>query len=164
MDRPITASWRLTSPTNVRQRIRSGLPPGRSGCPPPTGAAYGCDLIADGVGQQTPLGPVFRRVPPPTRVQLERLLATLTCRIARHLVRRGWLREDAEGGALTGEDLGDSALGTLRAHSIPYRMAVGPNAGRKALTLRTLLGREADCDLRFPCVAGEPARNSWSSF
>jgi hypothetical protein len=83
-------------------------------------------LVADGVWQPTPLGPEFRRVPPPTRAQLERLLATLTRRIARHLVRRGWLREDAEGAALTGEDLGDSGLGTLRAHSITYRIAVGP--------------------------------------
>jgi hypothetical protein len=83
-------------------------------------------------------------VPPPTRAQLERLLATLTRRIARHLVRRGWLAEDAEGAQLTGEDLGDSGLGTLRAHSITYRIAVGPNAGRKALTLRTLPGRDQD--------------------
>ena len=98
--------------------------------------------MADGVWQQTPAGPEFRRVPPPTRAQLDRLLATLTRRIARHLVRRGWLSEDAEGAALTGEDLGDSGLGTLRAHSITYRIAVGPNAGRKALTLRTLPGRE----------------------
>jgi hypothetical protein len=48
--------------------------------------------------------------------QLDPLLATLTKRIARHLVRRGWLAEDAEGAALTGEDLGDSGLGQLRAH------------------------------------------------
>jgi hypothetical protein len=58
--------------------------------------------------------------------QLKRLVATLTKRIARHLVRRGWLAEDAEGAALTGEDLGDSGLGQLRAHSITYRIAVGP--------------------------------------
>ena len=101
-------------------------------------------LVADGVWQQTPLGLQFRRVPPPTRVQLERLLATLTRRIARHLVRRGWLREDAEGAQLSGDDLGDEGLGTLRAHSITYRISVGPNAGRKALTLRTLPGRGAD--------------------
>jgi hypothetical protein len=101
-------------------------------------------LIADGVWQQTSTGPAFRRVPPPTREQLERLLATLTGRIARHLVRRGWLSEDAEGAQLTGEDLGDPGLGTLRAHSITYRIAVGPNAGRKALTLRTLPGREEE--------------------
>jgi hypothetical protein len=32
----------------------------------------------------------------------------------------------------------------LRAHSITYRIAVGPNAGRKALTLRTLPGHDDD--------------------
>jgi len=36
---------------------------------------------------------------------------------------RGWLAEDAEGAQLTGEDLGDSRLGRLRAHSITYRIA-----------------------------------------
>jgi hypothetical protein len=86
----------------------------------------------------------FQRVPPPTRAPLDRLLAMLTKRIARHPVRRGWLSEDAEGADLTGEDLGDSGLGTLRAHSITFRIAVGPHAGRKALTLRTLRGREPD--------------------
>lgn len=59
-------------------------------------------LVADGVCQQTPAGPASRRVPPPTRAQLKRLLATLTQRIARHLVRRGWLSEDAEAARLTG--------------------------------------------------------------
>jgi hypothetical protein len=99
-------------------------------------------LVADGIWQQTPAGPEFRRVPPPTQAQLERLLAILTRRIARYLVRRGWLAEDAEGAQLTGEDLGETGLGTLRAHSITYRIAVGPNARPKAL--RTLPGRDQD--------------------
>ena len=100
--------------------------------------------MADAVWQQAPAGPELRRVPPPTRAQLGRLLATLTRRIVRHLVRRGWLHEDAEGAQLTGEDLADSGLGVLRAHSLTYRIAVGPNAGRKALTLLTLPGRDPE--------------------
>ena len=63
---------------------------------------------------------------------------TLSERIARHLERRGLLVRDDEHDFLTFDASDDSTLDELRSHSITYRIARGPHAGRKALTLRTL--------------------------
>ena len=55
-------------------------------------------------------------------------------RLGKHLERRGLLVRDAESSFLAlGEESGDeNALAELQGHSIPYRIAVGPQKGRKA--------------------------------
>ena len=95
-------------------------------------------LFLDGVYCATDAGPSFHRVAVPTHATLEGLLHTLSDRIALHLERRGWLVRDDEHGFLTLNASDDSTLDELRGHSITYRIALGPHAGRKALTLRTL--------------------------
>ena len=72
---------------------------------------------------------------------LEGLPHTLSDTIARHLERRGWWVRDDEHGFLTLNASDDSTLDELRGHSITYRIALGPHAGRKALTLQTLPSR-----------------------
>lgn len=95
-------------------------------------------LVLDGVYELTAAEPRFRRVAPPTAAELEALLGRIVTRIARHLERRGLLVRDAENAYLgTGPDE-DSALEGLLGHSITYRIAVGPNEGRKAFTLQTV--------------------------
>jgi hypothetical protein len=83
----------------------------------------------------------FHRVPPPTTVELERLLDTLIWRITRTLVRSGALVEqDYDDGEQHWLDLdadGEDALRQLQGASIRYRISVGPIAGRKALRLHT---------------------------
>ena len=59
-------------------------------------------------------------------------------RIARHLERRSLLVRDPEHDFLTVDASDDSTLDEQRSHSIPYRIALGPHAGRKAFTLQTL--------------------------
>ena len=63
---------------------------------------------------------------------------TLSERIARHLERRGLLVGDPEHDFLTVAASDDPILDELRSHSITYRIALGPHAGRKAFTLQTL--------------------------
>ena len=81
----------------------------------------------------------FRRVPPPTRAELDALLATITRRVGRHLQRRGWLTRDAERSHLN-LDREETVLDSLLGHSITSRIALGPRAGQKAFTLRSLPG------------------------
>ena len=69
---------------------------------------------------------------------LDGLVHTLSERIARHLERRGLLVRDLEGGYLALDPGDPETLDELRGHSTPYRIALGPHAGRKALTLQTL--------------------------
>ncbi len=80
--------------------------------------------------------PRFHRAPRPTPAALVRLLHTISTRVARLLERQGLLVRDAESEHLDFEP--GEALDQLIGASIRYRIAIGPNAGRKALTLRTV--------------------------
>ena len=75
-------------------------------------------LFLDGV--YCAAGPSFRRVKAPTPAEY------------------GLPVRDPEHDFLTVEASDDSTLDELRVHSIPYRMALGLDAGRKAFTLQTL--------------------------
>jgi ribosomal protein S27E len=79
---------------------------------------------------------VFHRARRPQLDDIVRLLHSLSGRIVRLLERRGLLIADPESPGLDFE--ADSSLEHLQAASIQYRIAVGPNAGRKALTLYTV--------------------------
>jgi hypothetical protein len=65
--------------------------------------------------------------------ELTGLLDTLSRRIVRVLERRGLLIADPEHPSL--DWVPDSGLEHLQAASVAYRIAIGPHAGRKALTL-----------------------------
>jgi hypothetical protein len=95
-------------------------------------------LLLDGAYELTAAGPRFRRVAPPTVAELEALLGQIVARIARHLERRGLVVRDAEGSYLSAGPAEEAGLEALVGHSITYRIAVGPNEGRKAFTLQTL--------------------------
>ena len=95
-------------------------------------------LILDGVYLAAKAGPSFCRVKASSPAALELLVHTLCERIARHLERRGLLVRDDANGFLTLGPSDDATLDELRGHSIPYRIALGPHAGRKAFTLQTL--------------------------
>jgi len=95
-------------------------------------------LVLDGAYELTAAGLRFRRVAPPTSIELEGLLERIVTRIAGHLERRGLLVRDAENAYLGTGPGEDSTLEGLIGHSITYRIALGPNEGRKAFTLQTL--------------------------
>lgn len=85
----------------------------------------------------------FHAVSAPTQQELTILLHGLSQRITRALVRQGLLVVDEGLTYLEEASLFDDGeeMGTLRhlqSHSVSYRIALGPQAGRKALTLRTL--------------------------
>ena len=82
-------------------------------------------LFLDGVYSFDRARPRFRRARRPTPAELARLLE-----------RQGLLVRDPEHEYLDFE-LGE-ALDQLIGASIHYRIAIGPNVGKKALTLRTV--------------------------
>ncbi len=122
-------------------------------------------LLLDGVydvggdcGQST-----FRRVKSPSPAELQTLVQRISQRLARFLVREGLLVQDAENSYLTldNED-DDSPLPHLQQHSITYRIAVGPQQGRKVFTLQTLPphtgSAPSDPWANPPALACTPAR------
>lgn len=90
-------------------------------------------LFLDGAYRFSRTRPAFHRARPPAGEELNDLLDTLSHRIVRVLERRGLLIADPEHLNLDLEP--DSSLHHLQAASIHYRIAIGPHAGRKALTL-----------------------------
>ena len=83
--------------------------------------------------------PSFHRTPRPTPAELARLLHTIGKRVARRLERDGFLVRDPGHEHLDFEPA--EALDQLIGASIHYRIAIGPNAGKKALLLRTVPAR-----------------------
>lgn len=59
-------------------------------------------------------------------------------RVGRFLERQGLQEWDAENSHLAGDKVDDDPMTQLLSHSITYRIAVGPQAGRKVFTLQTL--------------------------
>ena len=84
----------------------------------------------------------FHRVKAPTHDELNTLVHTLSHRIARCLEKQGLLERDAENTWLTLEECEDDVLTHLQGSSVTYRIATGPQQGRKVFTLQTLPGRE----------------------
>jgi len=80
----------------------------------------------------------FCRVKAPTDNELTQLSHTIAHRLVRYLERQGLLEQDAEHSYLALEGTNEDPLDQLRGHSITYRIAVGPQQGRKVFTLQTL--------------------------
>jgi hypothetical protein len=59
-------------------------------------------------------------------------------RVAKFLERRGVLERDDENTYLTLEASEDEEMQQLYGHSITYRIAIGPQQGRKVFTLQSL--------------------------
>ena len=103
----------------------------------------------------------FRRVKAPTNAELTQLTHTIAYRVARYLERQGLLERDTGNIYLTPEavDASDEDPSSqLLGSSITYRIAVGPQQGRKVLTLQTLPDCESDNPLAS--MVGEVARFS----
>jgi len=84
----------------------------------------------------------FHRVKTLTSSELNQLSHTIARRLARYLERQGLLERDAEHSTLTLDDSDEGPMDQLWGHSITYRIAVGPQQGRKVFTLQTLPGIE----------------------
>jgi hypothetical protein len=111
-------------------------------------------LFLDGVYVDHPNATArFRWVKAPTSAELTQLAHTIAHRVGRFLEREGLLERDMENSYLSGDVLDDDPMAPLLGHSITYRIAVGPQAGRKVFTLQTLPG----CDEPFDDGVGKVA-------
>jgi hypothetical protein len=83
----------------------------------------------------------FRWLKAPTSDELTQLTHTIAHRVARYLVRQGLLVRDGENSYLTAEGVdanNETPMNQLLGSSITYRIAMGPQQGRKVFTLQTL--------------------------
>jgi len=80
----------------------------------------------------------FWPVKPPTCDDLDVIAHTIATRVSRFLEKAGYLVGDAESEYLDLMQDEEDAMGAIVGASITYRLAFGPHAGRKALTLQTV--------------------------
>jgi hypothetical protein len=97
-------------------------------------------LFLDGVyiDGATETAAPFRWVMAPTSEELTHLVQRIARRVGRFLERQGLLERDAENSYLDAQVMDEGPMNQLRGHSITYRIAVGPQAGRKVFSLQTL--------------------------
>ena len=83
--------------------------------------------------------PRFQRVKAPNKDELEDLVQLISQRVGRRLERQGLLEQDTESAWLELEPADDTdAMPHLLGSSVSYRIAVGPQQGRKAFMIRTI--------------------------
>jgi Putative transposase len=117
-------------------------------------------LVLDGVYQIKPNAElVFIQTPAPTDQALQLLLRSIITSLMKRLVRQGVLVQEQDqwyAADTIADDTETSALRPLQQGSIVYRIAFGPRAGRKVLTLREAMPVETDNDYeRKPLCANE---------
>ena len=105
-------------------------------------------LFVDGVYTFEGERPRFHHGAAPTQAELQRLLHAIATRVTRALEKQGLLTRDEENPSLDIEPADD--FEQLLGAAVHYRIATGPHAGRKALTLRTV-GSNPPPD--NPCIA-----------
>jgi hypothetical protein len=104
----------------------------------------------------------FLWVKAPTSQELTQLAHTIAQRVGRFLERQGLLERDAENSYLASDAVDDEAMNSLLGHSITYRIAVGPQAGRKVFSLQTLPACDEPFDGGVGKVwPGSPCTPAW---
>ena len=103
----------------------------------------------------------FRWVMAPTSAELTRLTQTLARRIGRYLERQGLQERDAENSYLAGDPLEAGPMEQLLGSSITYRIAIGPQQGRKVFALQTLPACEEPFDGGLGRWPGSPFTPAW---
>ena len=84
----------------------------------------------------------FHRINAPSGREMTQLAHTIADRIGRYLERQGLLERDAENSYLALETADEEQHNLLQGRSITYRIALGPQAGRKVFTQQTLPTKE----------------------
>ena len=83
--------------------------------------------------------PRFQRVKAPNKDELEDLVQLISQRVGRCLERQGLLEQDTESAWLELEPADDTdAMPQILCSSVSYRIAIGPQQGRKAFMIRTI--------------------------
>jgi hypothetical protein len=119
--------------------------PGRTKFESERGPVHFHMLFLDGVYAKNKYGKAtFQRTNAPTQEELAQLVHTISHRVARYLERLGILERDEENSYLQLDGIDEDPMQQLIGCSVSYRIAVGPQQGRKVFTLQTLLAVEKD--------------------
>jgi hypothetical protein len=100
-------------------------------------------LFIDGAYSRNQYGKVvFKRTKAPEKDELCKLVNKISLRVAAYLERQGFLERDEENSYLQLDGMEEDPMQQLLGHSITYRVAVGPQQGKKVFTLQTVPATE----------------------
>ena len=91
---------------------------------------------------------VFKRTKAPEKDELCKLVNQISLRVAAYLERQGFLERDEENSYLRLDGMEEDPMQQLLRHSITYRVAVGPQQGKRVFTLRTVPATETGVSRR----------------
>ena len=107
-------------------------------------------LFVDGVYTTTPWGKSrFQRTNAPDQQELTELVHTISHRVAGFLEREGILERDEENSYLNLEEGDEDPMQQVLGCSVSYRIAIGPQEGRRVFTLQTIPSWEEDDRFAF---------------
>lgn len=102
-------------------------------------------LFVDGAYSRNHYGKVvFKRTKDPEKDELCKLVNMISLRVAAYLERQEFLERDEENSFLQLDGMEEDPMQQLLGHSITYRVAVGPQQGKKVFTLQTVPATESD--------------------
>ncbi len=108
-------------------------------------------LVLDGVYCSAGDKALFHEARAPTRDELQGLIEKIVVQLMRMLARKGYLIEE-QGMAYLADIGTDNPLKPLQGASCTYRIALGPRAGQKVLSLRTVASRDEKASATGLCV------------
>jgi ribosomal protein S27E len=111
-------------------------------------------LFLEGVITQTQGQTSFKRVRAPSHSDMERIVNTISHRIAQYLEKVGLIQSDQENTYLDLPIDEDDSLLQLQAASVSYRIAVGADAGKKVFSLQTLPAKDLENYGQLAKIAG----------
>ncbi len=112
-------------------------------------------LFIDGAYSRNQYGKVvFKRTKAPEKDQLCKLVNKISLRVAAYLERQGFLERDEENSYLQLDGMGEDPMQQLLGHSITYRVAVGPQQGKKVFTLQTVPATETSVNAQTARESG----------
>ncbi len=96
----------------------------------------------------------FKCVKAPSHSDMERLINTISHRIAQYLEKVGLIQRDIDNTFLNLSIDDEDSLLQLQASSVNYRIAVGKDAGKKIFSLQTLSAKDHDNYGQLAKIAG----------
>lgn len=111
-------------------------------------------LFLEGVITQTQGQPEFNQVKAPSHSDMERVVNTVSHRIAKYLEKAGLIQRDIDNTFLNLPIDDEDSLPQLQASSVNYRIAVSKDAGKKVFSLQTLPAKDYDNHGHLAKIAG----------
>lgn len=105
-------------------------------------------IVLDGVflTNSNSVNPIFKQVVKPSSAELQQVIDNISLKVAKRLEKLGYIERDMDNCYLALDEQSD--LDQCNGYSTTYRIAVGPNKGKKVFTLQTLPARPEEFDER----------------